>query len=234
MKKTLEPALLQAIGHLDTCTVANAIEQLDVRLRNEGYTDGSVQCMFPRREPVIGYAVTIKIRTSNPPTSGASYPDRTDWWNYILKIPSPRIVVIQDIDRRPGRGAFLGEVHAHIWRALKCVGALTNGAVRDVPALREMDFPVWASHPIVSHAYTHVTEIGPTVEIAGLTIKPGDLLHGDCHGVQQIPLGIAERIPATAAEGIEQDRAVVSLCRSSGFTVEKLRALVAEVSAGRP
>ena len=29
---------------------------------------------------------------------GHAYHDRTDWWNYILSVPAPRFVVVQDID----------------------------------------------------------------------------------------------------------------------------------------
>ena len=51
---------LEKIRVLDTCTVSNAIERLDVRLRNEGFVSGAVQCRFPTFEPMLGYAVTGK------------------------------------------------------------------------------------------------------------------------------------------------------------------------------
>ena len=129
------PGLLDALQQLDTCSVANAIETFDVRLRNEGFTDGSVRCLFGDLPAVAGYAVTARIRTSTPPPVGHVYYDRTDWWNYIATVPAPRFVVVQDIDDRPGLGAFLGEVHANILRALGCAAYLTNGAVRDLPAV---------------------------------------------------------------------------------------------------
>src|SRR5581483_9151427 len=101
--------------------VSNAIETFGVRLRNEGFTDRRIHCMFPQLPPVIGYAVTATIRCSTPPPVGHEYADRTDWWNHILKTPAPRIVVVQDVDDTPGLGAFVGEVHADILRALGCV-----------------------------------------------------------------------------------------------------------------
>jgi 4-hydroxy-4-methyl-2-oxoglutarate aldolase len=112
--------LLDALGQLDTCSVANAIETFEVRLRNEGFTDGSVHCLFDDAPPVAGHAATARIRTSTPPPVGHVYKDRTDWWAYVATIPPPRFVVVQDIDERPGAGAFLGEVHASILRALEC------------------------------------------------------------------------------------------------------------------
>ena len=69
--------------------MSNAIERYDVRLRNEGFADGSVRCQFDDLPPVTGHAVTARIRCSTPPSVGRGYRDRTDWWNYILTIPPP-------------------------------------------------------------------------------------------------------------------------------------------------
>ncbi len=42
---------LQALRSLDACTLANAIETFHVRLRNEGFVDASVRCLFPELPP---------------------------------------------------------------------------------------------------------------------------------------------------------------------------------------
>ena len=117
----LPPALLEQIGRLSTCVVANAIETFDVRLRNAGFADSSVRCIFEEFPPMVGYAATARIRTTDPPMEGHSYYERTDWWNHILTIPTPRVVVIEDMDSPPGLGAFIGEVHASILAALGCL-----------------------------------------------------------------------------------------------------------------
>jgi 4-hydroxy-4-methyl-2-oxoglutarate aldolase len=228
MSPSLTSEQLEAIRRLDTCTAANAIETFEVRLRNEGFSNRSVRCIFPRFTPMIGYAATVKVRCSGPPPEGHSYLDRTDWWNYILTIPAPRVVVIQDVDKNPGTGAFLGEVHAHILLALECVGAVTNGAVRDLPAVESTGFQFFAGGVSVSHSYVHMVEIGGSVEIGGLKILPGDLLHGDCHGVLSIPKEIAAKIPGVAARIIERERKLIALCRSSDFSLQKLRQAVKE------
>src|SRR6187401_447364 len=195
MTSAISPATLEALQSLDTCTVANAIETFDVRLRNEGYANSSIRSMTSCESPVVGHAVTARIRCSSPPMSGGAYADRTDWWTHILTIPEPRIVVIEDIDEKPGSGAFLGEVHACILHALGCVAAITNGSVRDVPAISASDFKVFANHVSVSHAYCHIVDFGTPVKVGGLEIHPGDLLHADCHGVLSVPNAIADAIP---------------------------------------
>ena len=109
---------------------------------------------------MVGYAVTGKIRTAATPTVVHGCYDRTDWWNHLLTVPKPRVIVVQDIDKQPGLGAFLGEVHANILRALGCVGAVTNGAVRDLPAVEAIGFNLFAGHVAVSHAYAHIVDSG--------------------------------------------------------------------------
>ncbi len=227
MAGTLTPSQLEALRRLDACTLANAIEMFHERLRNEGFVDHSVRCLFPHLQPMIGYAATVRIRGSAPPTAGFRYLDRTDWWDYILSLPAPRVVVVQDVATRPGLGSLVGAVHMNILRALHCVGVVTNGSVRDIPSAESAGFHMFAGSVAVSHAYVHIVEIGQPVEIGGLKIESGDLLHGDLHGVQSIPLAIATRIPALAAEISAKEQELIALCRSPDFSLERLRAAVA-------
>lgn len=222
--KQLAPALLEPYGRLSTCVVASAIETFRVRLPNAGFADARVRCLFPGSSPVIGYAATARIRTSDPPMEGHSYYFRTEWWNEILRVPAPRIIVIEDLDDPPGLGAFIGEVHASILQALGSVALVTNGSVRDIPAIKESGFQLFAGNVAVSHAYAHVFDFGGPVKVGGLTVNPGDLVHGDLHGVQTIPLEIAEKVPHTAEEIQKRRQFFINLCRSRDFSLESLRA----------
>lgn len=215
--------LISALARLDACTVSNAIETFNVRLRNSGFTDSSVRCIFEDLPPMVGFAATARVRTSDPPMEGSSYYDRTDWWNHILTVPPPRIVVVEDTDRRPGFGAFIGELHANILLALGCVGVVTNGAVRDLRAVGETGFQMFAGNTSVSHAYAHIYDFGSAIQVGRMNVRPGDLLHGDRHGVQTVPLQIAAKIPAVAEEIIACEQRVIANCRAKDFTIEKLR-----------
>jgi regulator of RNase E activity RraA len=226
--RPLTPEQLEALRWLDACTLANAIETFHARLRNEGFVDHSIRAIFPHLQPMLGFAATVKIRGSEMPTAGGLYPDRTDWWDYILSVPEPRVIVVQDCATKPGMGSLLGAVHTNIVKALGCAGAVTNGSVRDIPALGSLAFPVFAGSISVSHAYIHIVEMGWTVEIGGLKIKSGDLLHGDIHGVQCIPIAIAGKVPAVASKISQREEEIIALCRSAGFSLEKLRKLVSE------
>lgn len=151
---------LDDLRRFDTCMVANAVEAFNVRLHNTGFTDASIRCMFEDAPPLVGYAVTARLRSGEPPMVGHNFHDRADFWNALLKIPAPRVLVLEDQDDPAGRGAFVGDMHAAILKALNCVGYLTNGAVRELPAVRAMGLRLFAGNVAVSHAYAHIFDVG--------------------------------------------------------------------------
>jgi 4-hydroxy-4-methyl-2-oxoglutarate aldolase len=213
---------LNALRQFDTCVVANAVETFNVRLRNTGFTDARIRCMFEDAPPMIGYAATARLRSGEPPITGRTYSDRADFWNRILELPAPRILVLEDMDNPPGRGAFVGDMHAAILRALGCIGYVTNGAVRELPSVRAMGIQLFAGSVAVSHAYAHIFDIGAPITVGGMEVRPGDLLHGNRHGVLTIPGQIAGAVPKIAAELQMAEQKVIEFCRSSEFSVAKL------------
>ena len=229
----LEPAIpvedFDALRRLDTCTVSNAIEAFKLRLRNAGFANSRVRCVFEDLPPMVGYAATARLRSGEPPITG-SYHDRTDWWNSILRVPAPRIAVLQDLDEPPGVGAFLGDMNAAILIALGCVGYVTNGAVRELPRVRDMGLHLFAGNVAVSHAYAHIFDFGSPVNVGGLEVHPGDLLHGDRHGLLTVPKEIAAEIPPVAARLRQGEQRVIDSCRSQEFSVEKLRQVLKVLS----
>jgi len=224
----LSPAEMEPLRRLSTCIVASSIERFGVRLPNAGFADSSIRSIFEDRPPVLGYAATARIRTSEPPMEGHSYYEHTEWWNHILSIPAPRIVVIEDLDKSPGLGALVGEVQTHILLKLGCVGLVTNGTVRDLDLIEATGFEVFASGVAVSHAYAHVFDFGGKVSVGGLEVRPGDLIHGDRHGVQTIPLEIAAAVPQMAQAVMKRRQQLIGLCQSGDFSVERLRTAIQE------
>ena len=222
---------IKNLGAIDSCTVSNAVERLNVRLRNEGFVSCTAQCRFPNLGPMVGYAATGRIRTASPPMTHRCYYDRMDWWNYVASLPEPRVMVLQDVEPTPGVGAFVGEIHASIGRALKCVGSVTNGAGRDLPALEAMGFKLFTGSVAVSHSYAHIIEFGDPVEIGGLKIQSGDLIHADRHGVLTIPLSVAADVPAEAAKIIAEEDELIRFCASPQFSLADLAKRLRDANA---
>jgi 4-hydroxy-4-methyl-2-oxoglutarate aldolase len=215
-----------ALRQFDTCTVSNAIETFGVRLRNTGFADSSVRCMFDDLPSLVGYAATARLRSEDPPVERTRVHDRSDWWQSILQVPEPRIVVLEDMDTPPGRGAFIGDVHSAILRALGCIGVVTNGAVRELPRVRELGFQLFAGNVAVSHAYAHIFHFDAAVKVGGLEVRPGDLLHGDTHGVLSIPRQIAAQVPAVATRLRDKENQLIAICREGGLPLDKLREVI--------
>jgi len=214
--------LLQALARYDSPTLANAIETFDMQSRDIGFADNRIKCMFPELGRMVGYAATATIVARGAPAPDWAGAGNNELYAYVGTIPAPRVVVVRDLDDPPAHGSLWGEVHATIFTALGCVGCVTDGSVRDLDEARGMGFHFFASGPSVSHAYVRVETIGEPVEIGGLEIAPGDLLHADQHGVLKIPPEIAADLPAAADRVIETEQALLHWVRSDEFDPDRL------------
>ena len=209
----LDRALLHELRTFPTPAVANGIETFDVRGRDEGYMDASVRCMFPELGGVIGYAATATIRAEAPGDDASR-----DLWRHVATTPGPSLVVVQDLDDRPGTGSLWGEVNANIHQAFGAAGVVTNGCVRDLDEMRGLGFHAFAGSVGVSHAYVHVEQVAVPVTVGGLSVSPGDLLLGDQHGIISIPIQIAAELPAAIRKLEDGERRIIATFRSPDFS----------------
>jgi regulator of RNase E activity RraA len=147
---------------------------------------------------------------------------RLDYLDYVAAEPQPGIAVIQDLDDIVGFGAFWGEVQTNIHKALGCLGTITNGSVRDIPQVAP-GFQMLAGSISPSHAFVHVVEFGGNVNIHGMAVRSGDLIHADRHGAVVVPLntidGMKEAAPKLAAK-----EAQIIAAAKSGKGVEAIKA----------
>ena len=222
---------IEALKKITSPSVANAIETFKVRPREQGNLSSDIRAVFPDMGPMVGYAVPCVIRAEQGPIEGhraSTY----GWWDYVLTIPAPRVIVVHDLDDPRGQGAQWGEVQANIHRALGCVGVVTDGSVRDLDEVRALGFQFCAAHVSVSHANVHMVDFGIPIKVGGVLIKPGDLIHGDQHGVCTIPHDIASKIPEAIAKVETDEREIISVCQSSGFSADKLKELFKRIRPG--
>jgi len=223
MNPTIHPDVLSKLAACDSCCVANAVDATGVRLANLGFNDSRISCLTPLLPPMVGTIVTLKVRSAEPSMKNAFYLDQPDWWERLEADRSPRILAIEDLDARPGRGSSVGAVHACILRALGFVGVITNGALRDCNRFSDLGLGAFAGNVSPAHAYRHVIEVGTPVAIAGLQLAAGDLVHGDANGVVTIPNGMADRVAAIAETVRERERRVCEFCQSPEFSPSALR-----------
>lgn len=218
------PEVIAALRAHTTPTICNAIEEFGVRPRSAGFMGPEVRCQFPDLPPMVGHAVTATIRAGEP---GAPPASRAAFWEYVLTVPAPRVVVMQDLDGRP-LGSYWGEVQANVHLALGCVGAVTDGGVRDIEEVRALGFAFFSSCLLVSHAYVHLVDFGGTVTVGGLEVRPGDLLHGDRHGVTSIPADIAPGLDAAVRAVALREARILDACQAQPLDLQRLRATIGE------
>ena len=184
--------------------------------------------MFPDLGARIGYAATATMRSA---AEGDRIPPSA-LWEHVVELPEPRFVVVEDLDDPSGVGSYWGEVNGSIFTALGCVAVLTNGAVRDLTEMRAIGIQAFAGSVAVSHAYNHLVRVGEPVTIGGLSVRPGDILHGDQHGVLSIPFGIAGTLAAATRRVEAEERELIDFCRSPDFSAEALLARARPTSSG--
>lgn len=225
---------LDALRQFTVPTLINAIETFGVIPSNEGYCDSSLKCHFPEMPLMLGYAVTGRVSTDQPPSQVRPAIHEPDYWRFVESQPGPKIAVVQDIDSPP-KGAMWGDWNANVHKALGCVGMVTEGAARDFDGVRQLDFHFFSTHILPSHGYGMFIDYGGSVRVAGLTINSGDLLVGDKHGVAIIPAEIPLLELAQVAAKIDSlESEIFVLCQSDHFSVEKLAELDASVAARWP
>jgi len=224
MSATLTKAQAEFLQSIDTPTVCNLLEIVAPERRGFGYTVRHLHCPFPDLPPMVGFAKTVTMRAQDRvPLSEAGYMNkRLDYLDYIASAPQPSIAVIQDIDEIVGFGAFWGEVQTNVHKALGCLGTITNGSVRDIPQVAP-GFQMLAGSIAPSHAFVHVVDYGLNVNIHGMAVRSGDLIHADRHGAVVVPLDTIDKMK-DAAGGLAAKEAKIINAAKSGAGLEAIKA----------
>ena len=215
---------LERIAQWDTPTICNALEIINPERRGYGYTIRPMSCLNPSLNPVVGYARTAKIRATAPPTLAV---DRLTYYEYVAKQPTPTMIIIEDIDPSPGYGAFWGEVQTNIHKGLGSVGCVTNGSYRDITDSAD-GFQLLGGMVNPSHAHVHLVDINCEVDVHGMEVKHGDIVHADQHGAVIIPEASVQKIPGAVELIGRREAIILKAARAPDFDFEKLKTAIAD------
>ena len=215
-------SLFAHLRQFDTPTIANALEIAQGKHSTSGFTRQTYLCAFPKLPAIVGFARTATIRCSTPYDPAVRRKNQIAYYEYVAQGDQPTIAVIQDIDSQPGLGAFWGEVNTHVHWGLGCVGTLTNGSMRDLDAMHPQ-FQCFAATLSPSHAWVQVVEIGKPVEVLGLAVADGDIVHADRHGAVTIPRDVLEKLPAAIDLMARREKVILDAARKPGFGIAALR-----------
>ena len=222
-RQTVIPKIIETLRGFDSPTISNAIEGLDIRDATEGYASLELRCQFPNLGPMVGYAVTCTADSTTPGEQGQSR--LLDVFDAVAAAPKPAVVVIQNVGHDRLRSCFVGDIAAAAYSKLGATGVVTDGGFRDGSGIRRQapEFQVFAPGAVVSHGSVRIIDVSVPVEICGLRIAPGDLLHGDESGLCSVPLDAVEAIleQAKMVQTLESD--MIDAVQRPGVVLDEIK-----------
>ena len=221
MQPQAQRSLIDYLQTVDSPTLSNAIEDLNVRPRHEGFAPLGIRSLFPQLGRMCGYAVTAQVETVSrmTPLDKSIF---VDLFAAVHASPKPAVVVMQEIGGSRDLAAHSGEVMATIFKRLGAVGILSDSGVRDIPEVLAMGMHYFARGTVASHAHFHIVRVNVPVQIEGFVVQPGDILHGDENGLIGIPPCHLSALQ-TAVESVRsREKKLLEYVRSAEFTLDGL------------
>lgn len=214
---------LEELRSVDSPTVANAIEVFKVRDDSEGYMGMDISCLTPEFGVMVGYAVTVTA-DSTTPGRARNRQGHVKVYDALAASPKPAVLVVQNVGSNRTHACFMGDVIATLAHRLGAIGIVTNGGVRDLDGVRPLGFHVFAAGLVVAHGTFNFIDAGVPVDLSGVRVKPGDLIHGDASGVTTVPLQVADKVYGECLKLREREAALRDYAHNQDFTLEGLKA----------
>ena len=224
----MNEAELQKLRNVDSATVCNVIELFEIRPRNRGFMTREIKAVFPHLPPMVGFACTATVRTFTEPPD-RKVPTAPDFVSRFADAPGPPVAVLQNLDSG-GSAALFGDVMCNSFKAFGAAGLVTDGPGRDYAGIAPLDFPVFCDGCVSSHGYNHLLDLQTPVQVGGISVWPGALLHGDANGVTTIPLAIAADVADACVEFAAAEQVIIDVSQSGTASLSDLREAYAEKS----
>lgn len=198
--------LSRAFEGLATCDLSDACDKLGV----DTYTTGAIKPVYRPCRPIIGRVVTIELS----PDSKESAVDGT-LKSIALAEPGTIVVIATG-----GRADFntWGSINSTAAVERRVAGVISDGAVRDVQALRDLDFPAYTRGTVVASVRGRVgiASLNEPVTVDGHVINPGDIAAADENGVIVFPSDPAGDVFHGAYAVVARERLMVERIRQGG------------------
>jgi len=223
-------SVIEQLRDFDTALIANTIGYLDPMPAEQFYMGGSIASVTPTLGPTVGVAMTCEIDTSTP----GGKPQMEPYYELlkaIEKSEEPVVLVAKTVGSRPDHECVLGDGMAKILYSVGCVGAVTDGGVRDIEGIITAPFAVYCKGRTIHHCCLRFHRINVPVEVGGITVNPGEVIHANIGGVIKIPAGCLERLPERASAMSAFEHETHCVWRQTGISIEAKRSAVAALLA---
>jgi regulator of RNase E activity RraA len=230
------------LHHVSTATLTSQLLKL-------GFRHTFLTGLIPLRpDPrLVGYAFTLRyVPAREDLDMQVEYDNETNIQRIAVEAIGPEEVLVIDA-RGEVRAASFGHIIATRIMKRGAVGLVTDGALRDSPSFKALDFPVYAkaAHAATSSVLHHPADLNVPIGCAGVQVRPGDVLVGDAEGVVVIPSHVAESVAHRALQQeqmeefilqkIQQGASIKGIYPPDAATTADYRALTRKLSeSGEP
>lgn len=192
----LDDADRQRLQGISTATLTSV-------LIKEGIRHAFMQGVRPLRPDLrlAGHAFTLRYIPSRQDLVDRRYDNETNIQRLAMESIGPDQVLVIDARGNIQIGT-MGDILASRIQVRGAAGIVTDGGLRDTPALAGMDFPIYlggaAAPP--SHLVHHPVDMNVPIGCGSVAVMPGDLIVGDGEGVVVIPQQLARAVIDAAWE----------------------------------
>jgi len=223
MGNRMHANLFEALRGVDTPTVCNALIVMDPTLRGKDYTRDPVIAAHPELPPFTGYALTARIVSSQPCADrhDVMLQRRFAYYRYLADAHQPSVAVVEDCGSPRGAGSFWGEINASLHKAMGVVGIVTNGAIRDLTTLPQ-GYPLLGGNVTPGSGFAHLVDFDTPVNVFGLPVRSGDVIHADRHGCVVIRADLIDGLPAMIARVQQRESTLLDVLNRENLSFHAL------------
>ena len=157
------------------------------------YTDQTIKCMYPDLGRKAGVAVTCVVGLQEPNF------DRLEWADVFRAINKPGLPVIlaikQDLPENiKMKNGLSGGNLTTAFKASGAVGAISDGPSRDIDEIRPKEFQYMLTGVCAGHGDFSIKAVNVPVNICGMDIAPGEIIHMDENGAVKFPREVLPKV----------------------------------------
>ncbi|RAV16661.1 RraA family protein [Paenibacillus contaminans] len=207
--------LIEQLADSPTALICNAADLLGIEVP---YMDQTVKCLSPGLPPLVGEAVTIKLDSSTPGNKA----DAESYFRMLDEMSGkdlPQVVIVQTVGAHKKRECAAGDGMAKTMISVGAAGLVTDGGIRDLKDILNQGFKVFGAGQVVHHTPYVWSGLYEPVQIGGITVRTGDIIHGDMDGMIVVPEESWDNIIAACQVTLDFEKKAHLVLRQSGLSV---------------